>query len=96
MSIFSKLKIVFEVFYGYYEVIYVLWEKEGIKVLFCFIVVCNNILMLKFVFDYILGFYCENEDGLSELENGWLKFFRNFDDYGNLLFRLNMLFIDSE
>jgi type III restriction enzyme len=96
LSIPSKLKTALEALYGHYEKTYDLWEKEGINVPPCFIVVCNNTSTSKLVFDYISGFRRENEDGSTELENGRLKLFRNFDDHGNPLARPNTLLIDSE
>ncbi|MEZ5813834.1 MAG: DEAD/DEAH box helicase family protein [Alphaproteobacteria bacterium] len=96
LSIPSKLKTALEALYGHYEKTYELWEKEGIKVPPCFIIVCNNTSTSKLVFDYISGFHRENEDGSTELENGRLRLFRNFDDHGNPLARPNTLLIDSE
>jgi type III restriction enzyme len=58
--------------------------------------VCNNTSTAKLVYDYISGFYRENEDGSKTLENGRLALFRNFDEHGNPLPRPNTLLIDSE
>jgi type III restriction enzyme len=73
-----------------------LWEKSGIKVPPCFIVVCNNTSASKLVYDYISGFQRQNDDGSTTLENGRLALFRNFDQHGNPLPRPNTLLIDSE
>lgn len=96
LSIPVELQTALEALYGHYEKTFDLWENEGIKVPPCFIVVCNNTSTSKLVYDYISGFHRENEDGSTELENGRLKLFRNFDDYGNPLPRPNTLLIDSE
>lgn len=96
LSIPVDLQTALEALYGHYEKTFTLWEKEGIKVPPCFIVVCNNTATSKLVYDYISGFHRVNEDGSTELENGRLKLFRNFDDYGNPLPRPNTLLIDSE
>ena len=48
------------------------------------------------VYDYISGFYRENDDGSTSFENGRLALFRNFDEHGNQLGRPNTLLIDSE
>jgi type III restriction enzyme len=48
------------------------------------------------VYDYVSGFYRENEDGTQSLENGRLALFRNFDEHGEPLARPNTLLIDSE
>lgn len=96
LSIPVELQTALEALYGHYEKTFELWSNEGIKVPPCFIVVCNNTSTSKLVYDYISGFHRENEDGSTELENGRLKLFRNFDDYGNPLPRPNTLLIDSE
>ena len=96
LSIPVELQTALEALYGHYEKTSDLWEKEGIKAPPCFIVVCNNTSTSKLIYDYISGFYRENEDGSAKLENGRLKLFRNFDDYGNPLPRPNTLLIDSE
>lgn len=96
LSIPVELQTALEALYGHYEKTFELWENEGIKVPPCFIVVCNNTSTSKLVYDYISGFHRENEDGSTELENGRLNLFRNFDDYGNPLPRPNTLLIDSE
>ena len=96
LSIPVELQTALEALYGHYEKTFELWKSEGIKVPPCFIVVCNNTSTSKLVYDYISGFHRENEDGSTELENGRLRLFRNFDDYGNPLSRPNTLLIDSE
>ena len=96
LSIPVELQTALEALYGHYEKTFELWEKEGIRVPPCFIVVCNNTSTSKLVYDYISGFHRENEDGSTELENGRLKLFRNFDEHGNPLAKPNTLLIDSE
>ncbi len=75
---------------------YQLWKKAGIKVPPCFIVICNNTATSKLVYDYISGFVRENEDGTSNVVNGRLELFRNYDEHDNPLSRPNTLLIDSE
>lgn len=96
LSIPVELQTALEALYGHYEKTHKLWEDSGIKVPPCFIVVCNNTATSKLVYDYISGFHRENEDGSTELENGRLELFRNFDEYGNPLAKPNTLLIDSE
>lgn len=96
LSIPVELQTALEALYGHYEKTYALWEKSGVQVPPCFIVVCNNTSTSKLVSDYISGFYRENEDGSSTLENGRLPLFRNFDEHGNPLARPNTLLVDSE
>jgi type III restriction enzyme len=59
-------------------------------------VVCNNTSTSKLVYDYISGFVRENEDGSSNVVNGRLSLFRNYDEYDNPLARPRTLLIDSE
>jgi type III restriction enzyme len=82
--------------YGHYEKTYELWEKAGIEVPPCFIIVCNNTATSKLVYDYVSGFARDNEDGSTTFENGRLARFRNFDEHGNPFGRPNTLLIDSE
>jgi len=96
LSLPTELKTALEALYGHYEKTFHLWEQEGIDVPPCFIVVCNNTATSKLVFDYISGFFRENEDGTSQLENGRLELFRNFDGHGNPIPRPRTLLIDSE
>ncbi len=96
LSIPTELQTALEVLYGHYEKTYALWEKAGIRVPPCFIVVCNNTSTSKLVYDYISGFQRENEDGSTQLENGRLALFRNFDEHGNAFARPRTLLIDSE
>ena len=95
LKIPAELQTALEALYGHYKKTFELWQNERIEVPPCFIVVCNNTSTSKLVYDYISGFYRENEDGSKQLENGRLKLFQNFDDYGNPLPRPNTLLIDS-
>ena len=96
LSIPVELQTALEALYGNYSKIFGVWQDAGIKVPPCFIIVCNNTSTSKLVYDYISGFHRENEDGSTELENGRLARFRNFDDHGNPLARPHTLLIDSE
>jgi type III restriction enzyme len=96
LNIPVELQTALEALYGHYDKTSSLWKNANINVPPCFIVVCNNTATSKLVYDYISGFHRENQDGSTELENGRLKLFRNFDDHGNLLARPNTLLIDSE
>jgi len=95
LSLPVELQTALEALYGHYKKTYNLWEENGIHVPPCFIIVCNNTSTSKLVYDYISGFYRENEDGTSQLVNGRLELFRNFDEHGNQLGRPNTLLIDS-
>ena len=95
LAVPAELRTALSALYGHYENTFELWQNERIEVPPCFIVVCNNTSTSKLVYDYISGFYRENEDGSKQLENGRLKLFQNFDDYGNPLPKPNTLLIDS-
>jgi type III restriction enzyme len=96
LSLPPQLQTALDALYGHYEKAYRLWEKSGIRVPPCFIVVCNNTSTSKLVYDYISGFHREKDDGSTILENGRLELFRNFDENGNPFPRPNTLLIDSE
>jgi type III restriction enzyme len=96
LSLPPQLQTALEALYGHYEKTFELWEKAGIRVPPCFIIVCQNTAISKLVYDFISGFQRENEDGSTTLENGRLPLFRNFDEHGNPFPRPNTLLIDSE
>lgn len=91
-----QLQTALDALYGHYAQTFDLWQKEGISVPPCFIVVCNNTATSKLVYDYISGFIQENDDGTSLLHEGRLPLFRNTDQHGNPLPRPRTLLIDSE
>jgi type III restriction enzyme len=96
LSLPTTLLTALEALYGHYAQAYAEWEKAGLSTPPCFIVVCNNTSASKLVYDYVSGFYRQNDDGSSALVNGRLELFRNFDEHGNPLGRPNTLLIDSE
>ena len=96
LSLPTQLQTALEALYGHYKKTYELWEEAGIRVPPCFIVVCNNTSTSKLVYDYISGFFRENDDGSSKLVEGRLPLFRNFDEHGLPFARPNTLLIDSE
>ena len=91
-----QLLTALDALYGHYAKTYELWQKERISVPPCFIIVCNNTSTSKLIYDYISGFYRQNKDGSSQLENGRLELFRNFDEHGNPFGRPRTLLIDSQ
>ena len=76
LSLPVQLQTALQALYGHYEKTYESWDKEGITVPPCFIVVCNNTSTSKLVYDYISGFHRENEDGSKTLEQGRLALFQ--------------------
>lgn len=96
LSLPTTLQTAMEALYGHYKKTFELWQKEGVHLPPCFIVVCNNTSTSKLVYDYLSGFHRENEDGSTTLENGRLELFRNFDEHGNPFGRPRTLLIDSE
>ena len=96
LSIPVELQTALAALYGHYEKTYELWDKAGIRVPPCFIVVCNNTATSKLVYDYISGFTRQNDDGSSNVVNGRLELFRNFDEHDNPISRPRTMLIDSE
>jgi type III restriction enzyme len=96
LSLPTLLLTALEALYGHYRKTFDLWQRKGIRVPPCFIVVCNNTSTSKLVYDYISGFHRRNEDGSTTLQNGEFPLFRNFDEHGNQLPRPRTLLIDSE
>ena len=96
LSLPVELQTAMEALYGHYKKTYELWKENNVHVPPCFIVVCQNTSISKIVYDYISGFYQENEDGSTTLQNGRLELFRNFDEHGNPFGRPHTLLIDSE
>jgi type III restriction enzyme len=96
LSLPTTLITALDALYGHYKKTYEEWAKYGVRVPPCFIVVCQNTSISKLVYDYISGFERVNEDGTSNVENGRLELFRNFDEYDNPIPRPRTLLIDSE
>ena len=93
----TLLKTALEALYGHYAKTYELWEKEGLKVPPCFIVVCQNTAISKLVYDYISGFeHKPHEDGTTPPPfQGALRLFSNYNEHGDRLARPRTLLIDS-
>jgi type III restriction enzyme len=81
--------------YGHYEKEFEAWERAGIGVPPAFIVVCNNTSTSKLVFEWISGWNREIDGVEKNIHQGHLELFRNFDQFGNRLPRMNTLLIDS-
>jgi type III restriction enzyme len=97
LSLPTELNTALDALYGHYQQTFALWEEAQIGIPPVFIVVCNNTATSKLVHDYIVGFHRLGEDGKTEIyHKGRLALFRNFDENGNRLARLNTLLIDSE
>ena len=96
LSLPVELQTALEALYGHYKKTFELWQAASVSVPPCFIIVCNNTSTSKLVYDFVSGFFRENEDGSSALENGRLELFRNFDEHGNPYPRPRTLLIDSE
>ena len=66
----NKLQTALEALYGHYQRTFELWQKRGISVPPCFIVVCQNTAISKLVYDYVSGFYQKDEQGRGEAGAG--------------------------
>ncbi len=96
LSLPVELQTALQALYGHYEKTYDLWQKGGIRVPPCFIIVCQNTSISKLVYDFISGFHRENDEGSTSFEQGRLPLFQNYYEYGNPIPRPRTLLIDSE
>ncbi len=80
--------------YGHYEKTFEAWNNPEVPP--CFIIVCNNTSTSKLVYDFVSGFYQENEDGSQLPIPGRLPLFRNFAEDGSPLPIPRTVLIDSE
>lgn len=96
LSLPVELQTALEALYGHYKKTYDLWQEARLPTPPCFIIVCQNTSISKLVYDFVSGFYRENDDGSTTLVQGRFELFRNFDEYGNPRARPNTLLIDSE
>jgi len=76
----TRLQTALEALYGHYEKTFALWRDKNVRVPPCFIIVCQNTVISKLVYDFISGFQRKNDDGTTTPTNGRLALFRNFDD----------------
>jgi type III restriction enzyme len=90
------LQTALQALYGHYAKTFELWQKQGIDVPPCFIVVCNNTATSKLVYDYIAGFERTAKDGSTTHVPGRLELFRNHDAHGNPVARPRTILVDSE
>lgn len=90
-----RLQSAIEALYGHYEETHKLWDNSGLQIPPCFIFVCNNTATSKLVFEFISGYYRENERGIPYFHQGRYELFRNFDENGNQFAKPNTLLIDS-
>jgi type III restriction enzyme len=95
-SLPTELKTAIEALYGHYLKTFEEWQKAGIEVPPCFIIVCNNTSTSKLVYDYVSGYEIKDERGDGKHRKGACPLFSNFDDYDQPLPRPRTLLIDSE
>jgi type III restriction enzyme len=95
LSMPAELQTALYSLYSHYEQEFDEWKRAGIAVPPVFIVVCNNTASSKLVYEWIAGWERER-DGEKRTEHfGHLELFRNYDQHGNPLARMNTLLIDS-
>lgn len=90
-----QLLTALDALYGHYEETFRAWEKAGMGVPPCFIIVCSNTAASKVVYDYISGYERPDADGVPQLHSGHFELFRNYNEHGDPLPRPNTLLIDS-
>jgi type III restriction enzyme len=95
-SLPTELKTAIEALYGHYLKTFEEWQKAGIEVPPCFIIVCNNTSTSKLVYDYVSGYEIKDDRGDGKHRKGACPLFSNFDDYDQPLPRPRTLLIDSE
>ena len=92
----NELQTALEAVYGHYSKTFQLHDQaERIEVPPCFIVVCSNTSVSKLVYDYIAGYWREDENGKRHFKQGRLELLRNYDDDGNAFAMPKTLLIDS-
>ena len=96
LSLPTQLQTALDALYGHYAKTFELWQRDGLGVPPCFIVVCNNTSASKLVYDFISGFHRPNDDGSTTPVDGRLALFRNSDEFGNPYARPRTILIDSE
>lgn len=95
LSIPAELQTALYSLYSHYEEEFEDWKRAGVGVPPVFIVVCNNTASSKLIYEWIAGWERE-KDGEKRTEHfGHLELFRNYDQNGEPLARMNTLLIDS-
>lgn len=84
-----------EALYSHYKDTFELWQREGISIPPCFIIVCNNTNASRQVFDYISGYWLKTPDGRRLFQPGKCPLFSNYAPDGSPLVRPNSILIDS-
>jgi type III restriction enzyme len=96
LEIPNELQTALYSLYSHYKEEFEEWKRAGIAVPPVFIVVCNNTASSKLIYEWIAGWERER-DGEKHTEHyGHLELFRNYDEHGNSLPRMNTLLIDSQ
>lgn len=81
--------------YDNYRKVFALWQKGGMSVPPCFVVICNNTASSRLLYEYVAGSRAVNKDGNEEFRKGKLPLFSNFDDSGAPLPKPRTLLVDS-
>ena len=95
-SLPTELKTAIEALYGHYLKTFEEWQKAGLEVPPCFIIVCNNTSTSKLVYDYVSGYEIKDDRGDGKHRKGACPLFSNYDDFDQPLPRPRTLLIDSE
>src|SRR5215208_3420302 len=96
LAIPAELQTALYSLYSHYQEEFEDWKRAAIAVPPVFIVVCNNTASSKLVYEWIAGWEREEDGEKRTIHHGHLEHFRNYDQNGNSLPRMNTLLIDSQ
>ncbi len=91
----NELQTALEAVYGHYSRTFDQHKDAEFEVLPCFIVVCSNTASSKLVYDYIAGYWREDQNGKPHFTQGKFELLRNYNDEGSPFPTPNTLLIDS-
>ena len=91
----NLLHMAINVLYEGYKKVFDNWKTAGCKAPPCFIIVCQNTVISKIVYQFVSGFDIADEDGSVLHVKGACELFDNFDEEDQPLSRPHTLLIDS-
>ena len=91
----NLLHMAINVLYEGYKKVFDNWKAAGCKAPPCFIIVCQNTVISKIVYQFVSGFDITDDDGSVLHVKGACELFDNFDEEDQPLSRPHTLLIDS-